>query len=79
LKRKTLLEDFLGTECSGCGGEKRSKMSHCSKCYYKLPKTMQAALYKRFGEGYEEAFEASTKYLAEKYPRSPETGRLFES
>ena len=35
-KRKTILEDFLGTECSGCGGVKSSKHSHCNKCYYRL-------------------------------------------
>ena len=76
-KRKSILEDFLGTECSGCGGVKVSKRSHCSKCYYRLPKQMQSDLYKRFGEGYEQAFAASQKYLADKFPRSAKTGDLF--
>lgn len=77
-ERKTILEDFLGTECSGCGGAKNPKMSHCSRCYYKLPKTMQKDLYKRFGEGYEEAFAASRAYLAEHHPRAAKTGDLFQ-
>jgi hypothetical protein len=75
--RKSILEDFLGTECVACGAEKKSKMSHCSKCFWKLPKAMRDKLYKRFGEGYEEAFDESTKWLANKYPRRPVTGRLF--
>ena len=72
------LEDFLGEVCYGCGKEKRSKMSHCSKCYYRLPRRMQSDLYKRFGEGYEEAFEASKKFLDDlRPPPVPKTGDLF--
>jgi hypothetical protein len=78
MKKKSILEDFLGTECSGCGGTKRSKQSHCGKCYYRLPKAMRLDLYKRFGEGYEAAFELSQKWLAANHPRKPETGKLFE-
>ena len=77
-KRKSILEDFLGTECSGCGGVKVSKRSHCSKCYYRLPKRMQSDLNKRFGNGYEQAFAASQKYLAEKFPQPAATGELFK-
>ena len=77
-KRKSILEDFLGTECSGCGGVKRTRMSHCGKCYYKLPKKMKSDLYKLFGQGYEEAFAESQKYLAEKFPRPAVTGNLFQ-
>ena len=77
-KRKTILEDFLGTECSGCGGVKSSKHSHCNKCYYRLLKVMRNNLYKRFGAGYEEAFKESQNYLAEKFPRPAVTGDLFK-
>lgn len=67
-KKKTTLQDFLGTECSACGGVKRKGMSHCSRCYHRLPKPMQYALYRRFGEGYEEAFADSNAWLAKKFP-----------
>ena len=53
LDRKSILADFCGTRCAGCGAVKRSRMSHCSRCYHSLPRAMQMALYKRFGEGYE--------------------------
>jgi hypothetical protein len=76
-EKRSILEDFLGEVCGHCGGTKRSKMSHCGKCYWRLPKPMRKALYNRFGEGYEQAFAESNKWLAEKYPRPPETGKLF--
>ena len=63
LEGKSLLANFLGTLCWTCLGAKRSKQSHCSACYHRLPKPMQTALYKRFGEGYEEAFTASVEWL----------------
>jgi hypothetical protein len=46
-----------------CGAKKGQKMSHCRSCYYKLPRKMQRDLYKRAGEGYEEAWDASVEYL----------------
>lgn len=63
--RQTVLEDFLGTKCSGCSGPKKARMSHCRNCYYELPREMQLALYQRFGHGYEQAFEESTLFLTE--------------
>lgn len=66
--KQTILEDFLGTKCSGCGGKKKPKMSHCRNCYYALPPPMRLALYRRFGAGYEQAFEESTKFLAARKP-----------
>jgi hypothetical protein len=67
-ERRSILEDFLGDTCSGCSGKKKPKMSHCRNCYYALPRHMQLALYRRFGAGYEEAFEESTKFLQARKP-----------
>jgi hypothetical protein len=66
--KQTILEDFLGSVCSGCGGKKKPKMSHCRNCYYALPQQMRLALYRRFGAGYEQAFEESKKFLAARKP-----------
>lgn len=63
-RRREILESLGSTVCGACGGVKREKMSHCTSCYYALPQFMRKALYKRFGEGYEEAYEDSLKYLA---------------
>jgi ribosomal protein L40E len=60
----TALEDLLGTTCKGCGGTKPSRMSHCRKCYFSLPKAMRRALYRRIGEGYEAAYTESLQHLS---------------
>ncbi|MGH9747256.1 MAG: hypothetical protein ACRD59_14260 [Candidatus Acidiferrales bacterium] len=67
-EKATILADFLGSVCSGCGGRKKPKMSHCRQCYYSLPQPLRFALYRRFGSGYEEAFEESKKFLAARKP-----------
>jgi hypothetical protein len=66
----SILKDFLGTVCSGCGGTKITRMSHCRACYRALPKAMQDALWKRFGEGYEAAFTESTAWLRDRQRQS---------
>lgn len=53
------------TKCEGCDGPKSLKKSHCRACYLSLPRAMQKDLYKRFGAGYEEAYEESLAYLKE--------------
>ncbi len=63
------VEELLGTECKGCGGSKSSRMSHCRKCYFALPKYLRHDLYKRVGEGYEEAYEKSLKSLHKRKDR----------
>lgn len=63
-RRLEIVRRLGSTECEGCGGRKQSKMSHCRRCYYLLPRVMRNALYRRFGDGYEEAYEESLAYLA---------------
>jgi hypothetical protein len=60
---KTIFQDFIGSVCASCGRAKRTKQSHCSACYKKLPRQMQLDLYRKFGYGYEAAFLASTEWL----------------
>ncbi len=48
-EKATILADFLGSVCSGCGGRKKPKMSHCRQCYYSLPQPLRFELYRRFG------------------------------
>lgn len=65
-RRFEILAALKGTRCAGCGEAKKVMRSHCGKCYYALPPPMRTALYKRFGGGYEEAFEGSLQYLEER-------------
>jgi hypothetical protein len=62
------IADLGGTTCRGCGGTKRSRMSHCRKCFLKLPQVLRSALYRRVGRGYEEAYTESLAVL-----RTPDT------
>jgi ribosomal protein L40E len=59
------LQQLLGNVCQGCNGHKPSRMSHCRRCYFSLPKAMQRALYKRIGEGYEAAYAESLEMIKE--------------
>ena len=54
--------DLQGKECQ-CGKPKQPKKSFCPSCYKKLPLNLQSDIYKRIGEGYQEAFDASVEYL----------------
>lgn len=63
-RRKEILHALGDTRCRSCGGSKKPKMSHCRKCYFALPPNMRHALYNGFGDGYEEAYEASLEFLA---------------
>jgi hypothetical protein len=57
--------DFIATKCSACGGYKVKMNAFCRRCYYRLPAPMRQALWQRFGEGFEEAFEAAKRWFAE--------------
>lgn len=67
---KEILESFEGKTCV-CGKYKQSRMSHCRSCYFKLPPEMRKALYKRFYEGYQEAFNRSLEFLGFAVENSP--------
>lgn len=45
---------LMSTECE-CGRVKRERQSFCGTCYRALPKDLQNRLYRRIGQGYEEA------------------------
>jgi hypothetical protein len=57
-----ILENFTGNKCL-CGEFKGYKMSHCRRCYFRLPTEKRKALYKPFLGGYIEAFIDSSQFL----------------
>lgn len=60
--RRDLLAELLGSECR-CGEWKQPSQTLCRRCYRELPVPMRNALYRLFGEGYEEAYAAAATYL----------------
>lgn len=49
------MKELGGVTCR-CGREKRRGQTFCHWCYYRLPTHIRKALYRRIGEGYEEAY-----------------------
>ncbi len=46
-----------------CGQIKRSGISFCSRCYYKLPATTRRALYNDIWHGYAEIYDEAKELL----------------
>jgi len=66
------MTEYKGGICR-CGRPKEPNNTFCGKCYWALGHNQRRALYKRFGEGYEEAYAAAAAFLdqlkATKVPR----------
>lgn len=54
--------ELTTTRCR-CGKGKASGKSFCYFCFAKLDQASKKALYKRVGDGYEEAYTAAVKKL----------------
>jgi hypothetical protein len=79
MTRDELIKELLREKCQ-CGKRKMANMTFCSKCYHRLPKPLQNALYRQLGKGYEQAREEAGEYLRRELPKAPEAreaeGRL---
>ena len=65
MTHEEIWDDFLSTKRGVCGGAKTKMNAFCRGCYYRLPATLRQALWQRFGEGFEEAFEAAKTWFKE--------------
>ena len=63
--QRQALRELASDECAVCQNRKNPKQSFCVRCYYDLPYEMRAELYRRFGGGYEEAYDAAKSFLLE--------------
>ena len=63
-----LIAALRGTTCT-CGAQKGRGQSFCRCCYHALTRPQQAALYRRVGAGYAEAYAAAREQLDEQRPR----------
>jgi hypothetical protein len=57
-----LVRELRGEVCQ-CGKKKRVRQTFCYADYKRLPQSLQSALYKRIGEGYEAAYRESLAFL----------------
>lgn len=58
------MKELRSNECA-CGATKKRGYVFCYKCFKSLPQEMQVDLYKKLGEGYEDAREEAGRYLEE--------------
>lgn len=54
---------FMSVRCAGCDGVKRERNAFCLSCYRQLPRALQSSLWKRFGQGFEEAYQACLSWF----------------
>ena len=64
LDRSFYLKELASEECQ-CGREKNRGRTFCFVCWKRLPRDIQSELYRRIGQGYEEARESAAKYLGD--------------
>ena len=58
-----LIESLRCELCPACARRKVRDRTFCRLCYYALPQQLQRDLYRKFGSGYEQAFDASVSAL----------------
>jgi len=57
-----LVRELRGIKCR-CGKRKTSGQTFCRGCYYSLSPEIRSMLYRRLGQGYEEAYSEAVRYL----------------
>jgi uncharacterized OB-fold protein len=57
-----LVRELVGRRCR-CGKVKRPRTTFCVSCYNSLPESLQNGLYRRIGNGYEQAYESAAKLI----------------
>jgi hypothetical protein len=63
MESHAIFEAFLSTHCSGCDGVKKTRNAFCLLCYQQLPQALKSSLWKRFGSGFEEAYQACLSWF----------------
>jgi len=63
LADRTFYFSELKSDGCMCGRPKQSGRSFCYGCYKKLPPEVQKALYRKIGNGYEQAYDDAHTYL----------------
>ena len=63
---RKIWDEFRSKLCAVCGSAKPPNNGFCRVCYHSLPKTLRSHMWRRFGDGYEEAHEAARQWLLTK-------------
>jgi tRNA(Ile2) C34 agmatinyltransferase TiaS len=71
LTPQELVASLKSTTCPACSMSKGKGKTLCGCCFYALPDVIQGRLYKRIGQGYEEAFAGAMRHLKVARPTMP--------
>lgn len=63
-RTRRYLDVFRSETCEACGAPKHSGKCFCYGCFKSLSTRLQRGLYKRFGQGYEEAYTEALAVLS---------------
>lgn len=63
MESREIFDAFMSTNCAGCAGQKKTRNAFCLSCYRQLPRALKVSLWKRFGAGFEEAYQACLSWF----------------
>lgn len=81
MESDAIYADFSGRICRACHSIKRRHVAFCESCYRKLPALLRSSLWKRFGEGFEQAYSGCLSWFRIQSPLRVNEARqksLFE-
>ncbi len=52
--------------CPACQRPKVANTAFCTRCYFSLPQPVRTKVWRKFGEGFEEAYDKALEMLAGK-------------
>lgn len=61
-ERLRIAKELQGQACQ-CGSAKRERQTFCASCYRSLNADTRRDLYRKFGNGYEEAYQSAIHQL----------------
>jgi hypothetical protein len=61
--RNYYLKILAGNECPYCDGPKQRGYAFCYDCYFSLPKDLKNGLYRKIGQGFEEAVDEALGWM----------------
>lgn len=63
MESRDIWNAFMSERCAGCEGVKCRRNAFCRACYAQLPAALKSSLWKRFGSGFEEAYQACLSWF----------------
>jgi hypothetical protein len=63
MESRDIFDAFISKYCAGCHGAKAPRRPFCIDCYQQLPKALQRSLWKKHGDGFDQAYMACLSWF----------------